>query len=500
MTTWQFQCVFLVNHSEQVIQHKVLCVGRPYVRRKMEKVRHGKYNKDNRKKTSKKRKSREENGKSPNATVVTVNAKPLVEYSDVSSEDLSGPEAGEIQSGEETLFSFSDDGELSGHSMHRNSHHRYAHSSSRILEEEYYLSRQTILMGHSPSRRVRRLDPELLPRSPSPMLQRHERKTSVSSRSSRSSEVRQRRKVDSSPIDDYKQVATSPYTGDYDELERKRKKRKEKKHKKDKKGKKKKKKSKHRSRSTSVDSADNTSPSETPPRVVEAASPRVEIEREPLSDWEPPVTEPPPATVNKIDTSACSPVSNDSHIASPEPEDRLRSPSPMPITPPMKSLKDFAPRESPHTPPLLPSRSYNSMHQIVLENRIRDRSLSPIMISRDRSISRQSYSPIKSSPYRNPSPEIITIHSHHSRVRTTISPSRRRRMDREMHRRHRKEKERMKDRRKSSRSRSPRRRVSRSPSWGRRYHSRSPSRSRMSKRYKSRSPKNIRERDRSPSR
>lgn len=450
------------------------------MQRKMEKVRHGKHSKDKWKRTSKKRKSCEENGNQSNATVITTTSKPLVEYSDVSSEDLSGPEAGEIQSGEESIFSFSDDGELSGHSMHRNSHghHRYAHSS-RILEEEYYMAHQALLIGRSPSRRVHRIDPELIPRSPSPLLRR-ERKTSASSRSSRSSEVRHRRKIDSPPPGYERHVVVSP-----DELERHRRKKKEKRHKKDKRSKKRKKKSKHRSGSTSFESADSAS-NETPPRDVKAVSPRGEVDRDQLSDWEPPIVEPEryPA-INKLDTGACSPVSNDSHIASPEPEEKIKSPSPRPITPPLKAFKDIAPRESPHTPPLLPSRTYNSH----MESR-RDRTLSPVQRER-------SFSPIKS-PYRNPSPEIITVHSHH-RMRSTLSP-RRRRPDREAHRRHRKEKERLKEKRRS-RSRSPvRRRVSRSPSWNRRYHSRSPSRSRVPKRYKSRSPKNIRDRDRSPSR
>lgn len=464
----------------------------------MEKVRHAKHSKDRWKKSSKKRKSREENGKSASSAVLTTNAKPLVEYSDVSSEDLSGPEAGEIQSGEESVFSFSDDGELSGHSMHRNSHHRYAHGS-RLLEEEYYLARQSLLIGHSPSRRVHRIEPELIPRSPSPLLTRHERKTSVSSRSSRSSEVRHRRKLDSPPLGDYRRLIASPsYVAEYDEVERRRRKKKEKKHKKDKKSKKKKKKSKHRSRSTSVDSLGSVSPAATPPRAVKAVSPRGEAS-EPLSDWEPPVVEPDKyqlrPIIDKIDTSACSPVSNDSHIASPEPEEKLQSPTPTSITPPLRSVKDFAPRESPHTPPLLPSRTHNSVHPDHAHARMRERSISPDM---ERSVSHQSLSPLKSSPYRNPSPDIITIHSHHARIRSTASPSRRRKLERETHRRHRKEKERVKEKRRSSRSRSPiRRRLSRSPSWGRRYHSRSPSRSKIPKRYKSRSPKNIRDRDRS---
>lgn len=319
----------------------------------MEKVRHGKHsNKDKSKKTSKKRKSRGENGQSPNnSSVVTTNAKPLVEYSDVSSEDLSGPEAGEIQSGEESIFSFSDDGELSGHSMHRNSHsHRYAHSSR--LEEEYYMARQSLLISHSPTRRVH-LD--MLSRSPSP-LARRERKASVSSRSSLSSEVRHRRKLESPALADYRNM--SPAYAEFDEdMDARHKRRKDKRHKKDKKSKKKKKKSRHRSHSTSGESdVSNT----TPPRTVKIASPRPEVEREQLSDWEPPVVEQPKLIPEQIDAGACSPVSNDSHIASPEPEERLKSPSPVPITPP---LREQFPRESPHTP-VLPLKSYNGPLQV----------------------------------------------------------------------------------------------------------------------------------------
>lgn len=106
----------------------------------MEKSRHGKHKE---KKRSKKRKSRDDSG-SPSNSIGTTNNRPLVEYSDVSSEALSGPEAGEIQSGEEGSFkSVSEDGELDPE-MHRSSHRRY----STHIEEEMYLSRKSLL--HSP--------------------------------------------------------------------------------------------------------------------------------------------------------------------------------------------------------------------------------------------------------------------------------------------------------------------------------------------------------------
>lgn len=325
----------------------------------MEKPRYGRYGgKDSRKKhstKSKKRKSHEENGTSSpdNDGAVVTGDKPLVEYSDVSSEDLSGPEAGEIQSGEESVFAFSEDDEEVG--MNRNRRYR------TLLEDEYYLSRAHVLMRSPP----RRVHPELLARSPSPVPRE---KTSASSRSSPSSEVRPRRKVDSSPIGDYRQME-SPF--EELETEKRKRKRKDKKHKRDKKSKKKKKKSKHQSRSTSVESSDSV--------AAVAQSKSNERETEPLSDWEAPVVEPAKCAADKIDTSACSPVSNDSHIASPEPEEideRHKTPPESPV----RNLKELPPRESPHTPPLLPSRSYGSSHAAL----VRERSISPVIMAHER--------------------------------------------------------------------------------------------------------------------
>lgn len=211
----------------------------------------------------------EENGSTVGTAVLTgAGDRALVQYSDVSSEDLSGPEAGEIQSGEEEsgpvlpffhAGGFVDEEE---EEMMR----RY-HAGRPLLpeEEEYYL-RQRLLLPLSPSR------------VPS-------RSGSISS-----TETKQRRK-------------------------------KEKKHKRDKRSKKKKKKSRRHSKSTSEDGVEK---------------------EESLSDWEPQVTVQMDRRVvhmEKVDTGACSPVSNDSHIASPEPEERTE-----------------ARRESPHTPPLLPSK------------------------------------------------------------------------------------------------------------------------------------------------
>ncbi|KAJ8952123.1 hypothetical protein NQ318_018459 [Aromia moschata] len=442
----------------------------------MEKSRHGKHTKDKSKK-SKKRKNRDENG-SPSNSIGP--SKPLVEYSDVSSEDLSGPEAGEIQSGEEgSLRSVSDD-DLD--IMHRSSHRsRYSR-----LEEEIYI-RQIL---HSPGRRHPRLDPSMIPRSPTPPpLLIRERQLSVSSRSSKSSDVRHRRKVEDSPTEYRAPIASPTYAEDFDSIERKKRKKKEKKHKRDKKGKKKKKKSKHRSRSTSLESVGSDS-GESQESSGKKTPPRPEVE--PLSDWEP--TDP-PASVKapidpKIDTSACSPVSNDSHIASPEPYDE-KSPTPPSETPPLKTYREYsreyALRESPHTPPLHHSSKYN---HYISDDPIRIRDIdSPIIIDDHHSLS-----PAVKSPYRNPSPELM-VHAHkHGR---SISPGRRRVRDREVHRKHRREKARVRDKRNYSRSRSPvSRRRSRSSSYGRsRHYSPSPNRSRT-KKHKSRSPR--REREKSP--
>lgn len=323
------------------------------------------------------------------------------------------------------------------------------------------------------SGRRHRLDPSMIPRSPSPTLMatRRERKPSLSSRSSRSSEVRQRRKTDGSPSD-YRPVVPASPPDDYDNsVERKKRKKKDKKHKKDKKNKKKKKRSKQHSRSTSSDSVDNDSDGASTPKKGSK-----DAEKDALSDWE----ESQKKQIlsqenNKIDTSACSPVSNDSHIASPEPMDIERSP--IPTTPPLRTLH-YPPRESPHTPPLLP-RALNSVDDY--ESRHNPYSCSPIIAIDDYS---QSHSSIKS-PYRNPSPDLVAIHHSHT------SSLKRRRLDKGSgHRKHRRDKEKLREKRRSSRS--PGRRRSRSPSWSRRHYDTSPGRGKM-KRYRSRSPRRERE-------
>lgn len=444
----------------------------------MEKNRHGKHSKEKSKK-SKKRKQRDDRGS--NNYVGLLKTKPLVEYSDVSSEDLSGPEAGEIQSAEEGILS--EDGELEVDSdMHRSTHRgRFPR-----LEEELYV-REASLILHSPGRR-HRLDPSMIPRSPTPPILIRERQLSISSRSSRSSEVKHKRKVEeSSPTEYVAPVGGSPtYTEDYDSIDRKKRKKKDKRHKKEKKTKKKKRKSKHRSRSTSYESesveSQDSSPKKTPPR------PEIEA----LSDWEHhDGSKKSSEHKTAIDTGACSPVSNDS-IASPETYE-VRSPTPPSETPPRKYLRDYsareyATRESPHTPPLHHSTRYN--HHFDEPIRIRD---SPIIID-------DVGSPPMRSPFRGTTPETM-MHSHYKH-RSMSPSSRKRRLEREMlHRKHKKEKARLKEK---ARSRSPvSRRRSRSSSYGRGRHYTSPSPTRRSsKRHRSRSPrkdKSPRYRHKSPS-
>lgn len=72
---------------------------------------------------------------------------------------------------------------------------RYASHGTHILEDEYYMARQGLLLGHS-----HRMEVDLI-RSPSPAVVRRERKLSVSSRSSRSSDIRHRRKVESPALE-----------------------------------------------------------------------------------------------------------------------------------------------------------------------------------------------------------------------------------------------------------------------------------------------------------
>lgn len=468
------------------------------------------------KKSSKKKRSHDENGSGMDNIVVSVSSsivKPLVEYSDVSSEDLSEPEAGEIQSEESPSFSDGD-------------HHRSAHHSSKklrsVIDDERdsyrHLPRKSLL-AHSPSRRTvgsRLVDSAVLSHSPSPL---DERKHSVSSDVSRSSSMRHRKRHDSSPLGFTMRAVISTPTLELEEYDiRRHRKKKEKKHKRDKKSKKKKKKSKRRSHSTSPENISGSPDSRISKSRISPLS-----DREQLSDWEAPLPNITYRTdsADRVDNVTCSPVSPPSNRTSPEPlsvHERISSPGFSPRTgtppqPPPPARKYLSCGESPHTPQL-PPKAYES-------SKIEDDDFgstysgrkqlsgSPILSDHHHSLSppsridnyhgdpnwgrQHSLSPVKSSPFRNPSPDVQIISS------GSMSPSRkRRRIEKELshsHKKHRKEKERLRERRRMSRSRSPmmrRHRSSRSPSWGRsRHYSRSSSRTRTSKRYRSRSPKRI---------
>nr|CAH7767721.1 unnamed protein product [Callosobruchus chinensis] len=494
----------------------------------MEKSRHGKH-KDKTKK-SKKRRRRDENG-SPSNSIGPI-IKPLVEYSDVSSEDLSGPEAGEIQSGEDASPNppySGEDGELEAEDMHRNSH-------DEMTREMYIRERERAMLLHSPGRR-HRLDPALLPRSPTPPILIRERQLSVSSRSSHSSGAKQRTAVRGA---EYANVPADSSTAS--DAEKKKRKRKEKKHKKEKKPKKKKKK-KQRSRSSSVETVESGTVSDgsvsvkTPPLhpVPQDTSPVYEVHhrrRHGHHKSEPTITVTVPrgeAGTVTIDPGACSPVSNDSNIASPE--DRyIRSPTPKhysrnnlsPVyripqetvivdTPPPKVYRDYhypSSRESPHTPPLhhgtIKYDRYGLLEEIrvvrgspiVVDDR---RSVSPVVV---RTVSLTSDTPLSSSHHSH---HHSASHHHSSSKHRTPSPTTaRRRKDRESsHRKHRREKSgrtvssgtAVSQNSSTRRSRSPMiksSRRSRSSSYGRRHYSPSPSRSGSSsskKRRSSRSPR-----------
>ncbi|CAH1963634.1 unnamed protein product [Acanthoscelides obtectus] len=505
----------------------------------MEKSRHGKHKEKTKK--SKKRRRRDENG-SPSNTIGPV--KPLVEYSDVSSEDLSGPEAGEIQSGEDATPNpnaySGEDGELEAEDMHRL---RY----SRIEEEMYIRERERALLLHSPGRR-HRLDPTMLPRSPTPPILIRERQLSISSPSSHSSGTKRGavRGAEYVPVPDDPSVSAEP--------DKKKRKRKEKKHKKDKKAKKKKKR-KQRSRSSSVESvesggtvSDDSVSVKTPPLqpVSKDTSPVYEVHhhrRHSHHKSEPTITvtvpRSGPGTVT-IDPGACSPVSNDSNIASPE--DRyIRSPTPQhysrnnisPVyripqetvivdTPPPKVYRDYhypSARESPHTPPLhhgtIKYDRYGLLEEIrvvrgspiVVDDR---RSVSPVVV---RTVSLTSDTPITASHSHHSHHHSVSHHHSSSKHRTPSPSSGRRRKDKESsHRKHRRDKSgrtssgvTARDKSGSARrSRSPvskSNRRSRSSSYGRRHYSPSPIRGSSKKRRDSRSPRRekSRHKHRSPS-
>ncbi|KAL1497836.1 hypothetical protein ABEB36_008725 [Hypothenemus hampei] len=278
----------------------------------------------------------------------------------------------------------------------------------------------------------------------------------------------------------------SPYpVDDYQNSDKRKRRKKEKKHKKSKKIKKKKR--KHKSKSSSEESDSDSgeskeSNSRTPPRVITQKSKDDETDDWPRKENTSQIIDP------KIDTSACSPVSNDSHIASPEP---LSPPS---ATPPLRSYREYPreyPRESPHTPPLHSHHSSRivSNHHVAV---VREALTSPIDVEE---YSR--HSPVLRAMTPDP------IHSNHKHVSNrSISPNSKRRRD--AHRKHKRDKEKTREKSKVSRSKSPiNRKRSRSSSYSRsRHYSPSPARNMRTKRHKSRSPrrdKSPRHRHRSPS-
>lgn len=217
--------------------------------------------------------------------------------------------------------------------------------------------------------RRHRLD-NLIPRSPTPPALVRERQLSVSSRSSLTSEAHQRRKIEVESPQEYIPTPASPtYPEDFEVVDRKKRKKKEKKHKKEKKNKKKKKK-KHRSRSTSPESGGSES-DKSQSSSVKRTPPNLRKDVETLSDWENPEHVKAAAGDHKIgiDTSACSPVSNDSEIGSPEPPVyEVRSPTPPLVTPPAKPFRGdyYTAKESPHTPPIHHTNRYSIILSVLL--------------------------------------------------------------------------------------------------------------------------------------
>ncbi|XP_008543550.1 cyclin-dependent kinase 12 isoform X1 [Microplitis demolitor] len=288
--------------------------------------RHGKSGRSSGKKKKKRSRDKSLDGGVPRIASSVV--KPLVEYSDVSSEDLSGPEAGEIQSEESRGGNSYTDGEL----------------GERLLRARYY--------GNSPKRPVGggagagtdlRASPISI--SPSPPMHRHQRHYS--------------------PVEEPQQqvVHESP---EYPEETRRYSRRKEKKHRREKKkkislspsssstSKKRKRKSKRASRSLS-------------PEIIDERD-HVIIEESPVHDkimekW----PESPPLPL-KDDTSPISPATPVKY--SPH---QQRSPSDMDLESPQRDEHNVTPptsmmmsrrTESPHTPllpprPISPEKAYS---------------------------------------------------------------------------------------------------------------------------------------------
>lgn len=126
--------------------------------------KHGKNKSSGNKRSKRKRHSRDGSGVPDNSVLSVASSvvKPLVEYSDVSSEALSGPEAGEIQSDDSARVSLSE-GEVtppSGKSRHQ---HKHGRTSSKALDSTKSF-RHHSHSDESPPRKISS------PHSPSPSI------------------------------------------------------------------------------------------------------------------------------------------------------------------------------------------------------------------------------------------------------------------------------------------------------------------------------------------
>ncbi|XP_054285526.1 cyclin-dependent kinase 12-like isoform X2 [Macrosteles quadrilineatus] len=275
------------------------------------------YKHSHRNSESKSRKSRKkrhshaaESGEDDDSVAIT-SVKPLVEYSDVSSEELSSPEAGEIQSEESVLDQSDDDSSMS---------RRQNHHSRR--KEERYKSEKSSYQGSPGSKEASGLSP---------------------ARQKEKKEKRKKHSTDKSP----KLIKQSSGSQDEIPVRDKEKKHKDKKHKKTEKKskhspsslKKKKKKSKHASKSSSLEKSASRDISLSPSDVIGRPSPNRTFlggsNNFSKNDWE---------------EEEELPRRNNGSSVENEGERR--------ITPPM--LQRVAAVSSPHTPPLPPKAYENS--------------------------------------------------------------------------------------------------------------------------------------------
>ncbi|XP_029033045.2 cyclin-dependent kinase 12 isoform X2 [Osmia bicornis bicornis] len=434
--------------------------------------RHGKSKSSGKKKKKRSRDKSVENV----PTVASSIVKPLVEYSDVSSEDLSEPEAGEIQSEDSRGNSYTD-GEV----------------PEPVLQRRYY--------GGSP---VRALGASPISLSPSPPVQHRHSNRHYSPNEQQPSQLHSG-------------------TPDYEEESRRYARRKEKKHKREKKkkrslspssssGKKKKRKSKRHSHSLS--------PHRIPDEII--ISPEHE---KPVGNW----SESPPLPL-KDSTSPISPATPQEQRCLSDVELEITR-QPRNVTPPPLPPR---PTESPHTP-LLPPRTTtpesNKANLSTMKHTPERQKHSPSIHTRRSSISpgptigssrRRPHSPSPPSRRRDhsptrrrdfsPSPMVHRLRhspsptrrrefspspvSHRRREPVTSPSSSKRRRREESERRHRHHEKDRRDKRKSRSTRSPTgsrlhlplsRSRSRSPGrW------RKPSRSRSRSRRRSRTPKKSR--------